>query len=76
MGKPKGKTSWKTKSYMGGWDQKDLRGLVGGCRVEWIQLSRGRDHWRAPVDAAMNSRVLAHGFSYILTKINVKQYEV
>jgi hypothetical protein len=30
--------------------------LIGG--VEWIHLAKGRDHWRAVVNAVMNLRVL------------------
>jgi hypothetical protein len=60
MGKPKGKRLVRrTRRRWEDGIKNDLRGLAGGCRVEWIQLARGRDHWRAPVDAAMNSRVLA-----------------
>jgi hypothetical protein len=31
--------------------------LVGG--VEWIHLAKGRNYWRAVVNAVMNLRVLA-----------------
>jgi hypothetical protein len=54
--KPEGKI-WKTKVYMEGCDQNDLRDWLGSG--EWIQLAQDRDRWRAPVNTVMNLRVLA-----------------
>jgi hypothetical protein len=36
----------------------DLGEIGWGC-VEWIQLARDRDRWRAVVNAVMSLRVLA-----------------
>jgi hypothetical protein len=58
-GKPEGKTTWKPKAQMEGWDIIDLREIswVGG--VEWINLAQDRDRWQAVLNAVMNLRVLA-----------------
>jgi hypothetical protein len=32
---------------------------TGWWGVEWIHVAQDRDHWRAPVNAVMNPRVLA-----------------
>jgi hypothetical protein len=34
-------TTWKTKAWMGGWDQMDLR-EIGRGSVEWIQMVQDR----------------------------------
>jgi hypothetical protein len=59
VGKPEGKRPlgrprrrWEDGIKM------DLREIGLGC-VEWIQLARDRDGWRAVVNAVMNLRVLA-----------------
>jgi hypothetical protein len=59
VGKPEGKRPlgrprrrWEDGLKM------DLREIGWGC-VEWIHLGKDRDHWRAVVNAVMNSRVLA-----------------
>jgi hypothetical protein len=42
------------------WDsgiRMDLREMGLGC-VKWVHLAQGRDQWRAPVNTALNSRVL------------------
>jgi hypothetical protein len=59
MGKPEGKRPlgrprrrWEDVIRM------DLR-EIGWGSVDWIQLTRNRDRWRAVVSAVMNLRVLA-----------------
>jgi hypothetical protein len=45
---------------MEGWGQSGSRGdWLGGGVVEWIQLAKDSDRWRAVVNAVMNLLVLA-----------------
>jgi hypothetical protein len=64
VGKPEGKRPlgrprrrWEDGIRM------DLR-EIGWGSVDWIQLARHRDRWRAVVSAVMNIRVLATRISY------------
>jgi hypothetical protein len=59
MGKPEGKRPLARPRR--GWEdgiKMDLR-EISWWGVEWIHLSKGRDRWRAVVNAVMNLRVLA-----------------
>jgi hypothetical protein len=59
MGKPEGKRPLERPRHR--WEdgiRMDLR-EIGWGSVDWIQLVRDRDPWRALVNTVMNLRVLA-----------------
>jgi hypothetical protein len=42
----------------------DLR-VVGGGGVDWVDLAKDRDKWRALVNAVMNLRVLQNAGNFL-----------
>jgi hypothetical protein len=55
---PKEKDHLKTEGVDGRMGSKYTLGRLAGG-VEWIHVAKGRDRWRAVVNAVMNLRVLA-----------------
>ena len=57
MGKPEGKRPLGRPRRR--WEDNiktDLQDVGGGCG-DWMELTRDRDRWRAPVNTVMNLRV-------------------